>query len=579
MISIIGENQTVSNIDFRHTEDSVGIFIKKAGLLITIDYNLYLPSQTQVVEVSPLEALVNIKNDIMHRKVIPNPVKLGSHCRTFRITDKNCGFHESKTCQLKNVKAGASKRTTLADRMTGKGNKFSCYVSAFANHSGGNIYYGITDNAIVEGEFIPSEKDKEEITKKVEKSINKMIWPEQIGEPKRGEHWEIFFEPVVDENSKPVPSTFVIVIYIAPCLGGVFTEEPECHEIVDGKVKKMSFTAWEKGILQPVWLRGKEEIPQSAAAVTWSSPEVQKVFAVDCEKLRRLISNGDWDAISKECQTLLKKSELPAMKLVVLSKQVIASNRRGNFRHARFLLEQYMDILWQVEDILIFEMIFWYLKAALARASRDFKAVKECLTEALSKAELVKPGLATAIVYVFASTVTDLVNLEETSMDFSPDNLSVMALQHLQCVQDPSDVLTDMKRKAHITLATFYLGCNISGQPLKTNIENSNLEKASTSITAIFESLPIGNPLKSYHDVQFNLVLSINNYRHSQARNRSEATYFLRHAFNYAKKAECLARQHQFKEMVEWSKANKALCTEELVRVKLIELELRFLEH
>ena len=69
--------------------------------------------------------------------------------------------------------------------MIGKGNKFSRYVSAFANYKGGHIYYGIDDDGIVAGELIPNEVDKEEIVKKVEKSINKMIWPEQ---PKRKIH-------------------------------------------------------------------------------------------------------------------------------------------------------------------------------------------------------------------------------------------------------------------------------------------------------------------------------------------------------------------------------------------------------
>ena len=61
--------------------------------------------------------------------------------------------------------------------MTGKDNKFSCYVSAFANYNGGHTYYGITDDGLVESELISNEKDKREITKKVGKAINKMIWP------------------------------------------------------------------------------------------------------------------------------------------------------------------------------------------------------------------------------------------------------------------------------------------------------------------------------------------------------------------------------------------------------------------
>ena len=86
-------------------------------------------------------------------------------------------------------------------------------------------------------------------------------------------------------------------------------------------------------------------------------------------------------------------------------------------------------------------------------------------------------------------------------------------------------------------------------------------------IMAVQESAYEVNPLSWYHEVQLNLVLSIYNYRHSQV-SPDERTRFLRSAFTYAKKAENLARDYQFTEMVEWSKANEALCTEELVRAK-----------
>jgi predicted HTH transcriptional regulator len=249
MISIIGLNQTVSNINFKEDKESIVISVKKADSLITTNYNLYLPSQSQVVQVFPWEPLEKVKDDIINREVVQEPVQFGSHCTTF-AKGTNSSFQDNKSVQLKHLKAVASKRTTLADRMTGKGNKFSCYVSAFANYNGGHIYYGIRDDGVVEGELISNENDQSEIRKKVEKVINKMTWPEQIGQPTRAEHWEIFFESVKDENSKPIPSTFVIVIYIAACLGGVFTEEPECYEMVEGKVEKISFVTWKKRVLQ-----------------------------------------------------------------------------------------------------------------------------------------------------------------------------------------------------------------------------------------------------------------------------------------------------------------------------------------
>ena len=482
MISIIGSHQTVLKMNFKDDKDSIVIFIKKTDSLITTNYNLYLPSKTQVVQTSSLESLEKVKDDIMNRKDILEPVQLGSHCKIFVIVE-NCGFHECETVQLKNPKVTPSKRTTLADRMTGKGNKFSCYVAAFANYNGGHIYYGITDDGVVEGEVISNEDDRREIIKKVEKVINKMIWPEQIGQPKRGVHWEIFFEPVVDKNSKPIPSTFVIVIYIVACLGGVFTEEPECYEMVDGKVEKMSFTTWKNAILHPVWLRSRNKISRSVPRISWSSAGARKTFIVACEKLRQLVSDGDWNAFLKECSQILQgKSESCVMKLLVLSKQVTACYRRGSFEKARIFLEQYNAILPQAQDRLFFEVIGVYLQAALKRASGNFEELLELLTEALSKAELIEPGLVTATVYVFAATVTDLINAENQTNELgSPDVLSIRALEHLQCVPDSSGVLAEMEQKAHITLATFYLGCNISGRRIKGNVDNSCLDKAKTS--------------------------------------------------------------------------------------------------
>ena len=569
MISIIGVPETISKISFINDDESIVISVENTDYLITTNYNLYLPSQTQVNHLSPMERTEKVK-DILNRKIVPQPVQLGSHCQMFR-KDNECSFQESKVVQFKWLKASSSKSTTLADRMTGKGNKFSSYVSAFANHCGGHIYYGITDvHRIVEGEFIPNEKDKNEITKKVGKAINKMIWPRHIGQPKRGKHWEIFFEPVLDENSKRIPSTFVIVIYIAPCLGGVFIEEPECYEMVKGKVVKTSFMTWKERLLHRVWLRSKDEIPPSVQCITWTSDKARKAFTFGSHRLRQLINNGNWNAILGECQILEKKSHLHETKLAVLSKTITACYRRGNFKKACNLLYKYETIFWKVQNIFIFEVVGLYLHAALERASGDFWELEELLTAALSKAELIEPGLVTATVYLFAATVSDLISsrFKVPRMKFSPDVLSIKALEHIRCVHDFPSVVASMEQKAHMTLATFYLGCNISGQLIKANVDASRIDKAKSSIMAVHE----GNPLSKYRDVQLNLVLSIYNYRHSQQVSPDQRIRFLRSAFSYAKKAENLARDYQFMEMVEWSKANEALCTEELVRAKFAVL-------
>ena len=571
MISVFGVHSATSKIHFKDVRKDLLIFLEKADFLITINYNLYFPSQTQIVQLSAMESEEMIRDNIINRKIIPEPVQVCRQHEIFRHRNK-CSLEENKVVAFKNLKANPSKRTTLADRMISKGNKFACYVSAFANHRGGHIYYGIADDGVVEGEFIPNEKEREEITKKVGKAVKKMIWPEHIGQPKRGEHWEIFFDPVVDENSNPVPSTFVIVIYIAPCLGGVFTEEPESYEMVDRIVSKVSFATWKKRISRPVWLWCKDEIPSVVPRITWSSDVVREAFTVGYEKLRILINNGDWDAFSKECQSLQKQSQLQAEKsFVVLSKKITACYAQGNFSEGSALLEQFKTQLSQVQDSPIYEVIGLNLEAALTRANGDFEGLTELLTEALSKAEMIEPGLVTATVYIFAGSVADLINLKQPTIKFSPHVLSIRALEHLQRVKDFPSVVADKKQRVYITLATSYLGCNLNGYFIQSTIDTSDLDKAKASIMTVHESTCDGNPLSKYREVQLKLVQSIYSYRHSQI-SPEKRVVLLRSAFESAKEAEHLSKKYKFTEMLEWSKRNEALCTEELVRAKFASI-------
>jgi hypothetical protein len=94
LISIIGLHQTISKINFAEDKGNIVILIKKTNSLIT-NYNLYLPSQTQVILVSPLESLETVKNDIINRRVVLEPVQLGSHCKIFFKEHKCSSYNYS----------------------------------------------------------------------------------------------------------------------------------------------------------------------------------------------------------------------------------------------------------------------------------------------------------------------------------------------------------------------------------------------------------------------------------------------------------------------------------------------------
>ena len=558
MISIIGSNLTVSNINFK--EDKKGILVSKADSFITTDYNLYLPSQLQVVQVHPWEPLEKVKDDIINRRVVPEPVQLGSHCQIFR-KGEGCGFHENKMCELKHLKAVASKRTTLADRMTGKGNKFSCYVSAFANYSGGHIYYGIRDDGVVEGEFISNGEDISEITKKVEKVINKMIWPEQVGQPKRGEHWDIFFRPVLDENSKPIPSTFVIVIYIAACLGGVFTEEPECYEIVERKVNKMSFATWKERILGPVEV-GSVPRAIGRSTTTWISKTTQKLCTrAFCILANCLNNGGDLKRFRDKSNTI--KQMFPAnveLQLVVLLKEIIAHSRKQHFKTAEKLLDEYDKLLPNATEHHMFEVLGLCERVEVTRPNGELNRIRVLLVGALDKAGWLSPGLVTALVYLFAGTIMHLFDAHSSAL-----NVLLHNALHQQVMLDYPEVGADLKHKGQINLATFHLGCHLSGELVTEHVDDYCLNQANSSIMAIEQS---ERKLTHYREVQLNLVKSIYRFRRSENQ-PNERMRFLREAFEYSKKSENLARKWKFFEMVSWSKSLQGLITEKLVRANV----------
>ena len=148
-----------SSSDEKYTE--VVLKIESSENFCTVNYNLYLPHETQVNLIPPTEPLKNVRAILTGPRLIEceQLIELASHRKGF-IVGQNIGSPESKTEQFKKVKSEATKSVSLADRMVSKHSRFACYVSAFANHRGGHIYYGIKDNGYVEGEIFPQE-DKE----------------------------------------------------------------------------------------------------------------------------------------------------------------------------------------------------------------------------------------------------------------------------------------------------------------------------------------------------------------------------------------------------------------------------------
>ena len=554
LINIIVTNIT-EYVNYEEEGNTVTMFVEKADSLITIDYNLYLPSKTQVNQVPPSQSQDKVK-EILNRRFVEEPIQCESRMKLFN-KGKRSGLSETKTVQLKNVKADKTNRTTLADRMFGKGNKFSCYVSAFANNNGGHIYYGINDDGIVAGESIPDELESGKITTKIENTINKMIWPEP---PKQKVNWDIFFEPVLDNNNAPISSTFVIVIFIAPCLGGVFTEQPECYEMVEGEIKKMSFARWKERILQPIEVFHLPITDSTVKRDTWSSSKTERICNRADELLIATVNDGKCvESISND---LVKTNpDLIELQLLILAKKVMASYRSWSFQAAREMLDEYGTSLRTATEIWMFDAIRVYLETAICTAQGDFEAVENILPAALAKAEAITRGRISAALYLLAAT--NFLR-QKSNDDYLPVIFATRALEDLKHVQDLPKIRADMEQKAHILIAMFYLGCNRFGVPMKNEIDRKCFDKANCSIKAVHDSIYDGNLMNPYRELQFGLVQSTLFYRKSQVLPHRKMP-FLKAALDTCKKTETSAIASNFQDVVNCCKESMALFTKSLL--------------
>jgi hypothetical protein len=344
----------------------------------------------------------------------------------------------------------------------------------------------------------------------------------------------------------------------------VFTEEPECYEMVEGKIEKMSFVTWKKRVLQ----RDVVDIPAAVQRIEWSSSATERHCAKAREVLMTAINNGKWEIFSKYAKLFEDKYPEVEVKLMVLSRRMVASYRQGSLSKARLLFVEYDKLLSKANDLLIFEVIYLCLKAALKRAEKKFEAARELLKSALLKGDQLTPGIITAVTLSFVA-MNQNSGLNEDGP--SSAELSWKVLEHLKYAPRCQEQV-GMEHNAYIFLGKFHLGYDMSGKIIEKHVNQSRLESAKSSLMALNKSVCSGYSLSRYREVQFNLVKSTLYYRYAQV-NPEKNEVFLEEAFQFSKKAQHLARVSNFDEMVTWANVSVALFTEKLVLASLAKMD------
>ena len=568
--------------------DELVYAVEGVSSLCTLNYNLYLPSETQVLAVSPKTPIADVGEMLSSEKRIGEVeglIEIGTHCKKFffrqfvnatilsesKEVQLKCLKEErvSKTVQFKKLKAEKSKCVTLGDRMTNKANKFANYVSAFANHRGGHIYYGVQDDGVVKGELV---EDKEEITKKVSKAINKMVWPTECEGPKRGQHWEIFFEPVSDAKGNDVPSTFVIVVFIARCTGGVFTKEPESYHVIDGEVKKMEYNKWRERFFQTT-------LPQHVALVQWSSKKMERRFHCLMEKLIYLKNNGNKEDFERFVDQVMKDCSSNGVHLAILSQKAALASRKDELRKAETSIKQYEDVLSRDgnnDDFMLFHCLGVYIKSTKQRAAGNYKESYDLATICLENVESIPPGLCSAMFYLHAASVLSRLTWENACEESSTRDEVMLAktfyakaLEHINHVSGFPKTVVDVQQNIYIHVAALYLSCSMNGTMKVTAvISGDDITRAKNCFMMVNNLILEGHALSSVRQIRYCLAQSglflrqsqLSTSTHQLCRSQLESSLW------YSKKALNLALECKFGEMVVSCRQRIACVTEEIVR-------------
>ena len=579
---LVGTVGLVSNIEFEVLSGKILLNVKKVEGLFVVNYNLYLPTKCQVRLIQPSEPVAKVKS-VINR--VDKPIKErhlltpGAYCEDFVLNEKvTCD--EGITIQWKSLKSESSKKVNLPDRITGKSNKLPCYISAFANHSGGHIYYGINDDGIVEGEIV-TEKHQTDITRKVAKTFEKMIWPRHCNKQQlKGKQWDIFFVPVKDSKKHPIASVFVIVVAIARCHGGVFTDEPESYHIVDGKVEMVNFADVQNYFGDSSGAQS-ELIPSEIQRVPWSSKENKRIYQALTTKLVQFRNDKKSQEFKTLCQLAVSKYPKSCATLVCTAEEAAIACKNNEFKTAKSLLSEFLGTLNQstVNDVSFFEVRGLCLKSRIERAEGKFEDSYSTVKDGLQKMQLVPADFLTVWFYIHAAAVANILSSKEED----PQRYQILVEEsqmYLQAALRDANTLdenrfprstSDLKQKTRIYLAMSNLGCSLTGEIAKQKqLTKADTVNAASELKAVQGSRLDGIQPTSFQDVEYFLAQSDLCYcRSILSSNSADQTNDLEWAFQLSKNAQGLAQELQFEEAVLYAQRRLTRLSEILDRIAL----------
>ena len=470
---IINKISRTNHKEMHYQINQTKLFIPPA--LYTVNYNLYSTTYTQVHNIPSGQPLHDIVSVIKGEQTRVKKNVLCKHLKEF-VHGEMVNLEESKETQLKLVEDKTTDK--CADRMTTDSNKLTCYVSAFANGSGGHIYYGIKLNKsgfyVAYGQTV---QNKNTIINKVESTIGEMfVW--RAGKIERlikGKHWDIFFEKV--SNMEENLEKYVIVISVNSHVRGVFAKEPESYVMdADGMVTRMKFSDWTQRFLLANCrnIFSHELSPQTIGRSEWSSPKALKKHLTVLEKLVILRNDGCVKEFNAYKDELFKSSDANS-KCLLQQQEAANFFRKGLLDKAVAKLNENEDLLNEIpvkcSDVDIYQTRRLYWKGVVKRAQGCYDECRKLCEEALQRMDrqptiLVLPWAhynRAKILEIDLAKETDTCKerrLKATCMRYYESALrSSFALEDF-----PENLVVDLKQRVLIAMARLCMGACYDGE-------------------------------------------------------------------------------------------------------------------
>ena len=247
LVDILTQNEYKQRIHFNIASKFpyYYLFVRKSTRVCTQNSGLKIPLESSVKDAT-YDGILNIvdgKSGVSQRSNFLDEEHAEFHY------EKNVSFDESDTVQFKFMG-----NATLEDLLKGINNHLPNYVSAFANHRGGKVYFGIRNDGTVKGQFVEGENEKREVKEMVEKVMKRKnkyqemvrIWGEPDFIPQYDEQWIVDFVEVI--GTPEGEERCMVIVKIFPFDGGMFLDHPLSWRVDESSedIVKIHFKEWKK---------------------------------------------------------------------------------------------------------------------------------------------------------------------------------------------------------------------------------------------------------------------------------------------------------------------------------------------